>query len=318
MGILSGKAAIVTGGARGIGRAHALELARQGAAVVVNDLGGAVTGNGADGGAAQAVAAEIVAGGGRAVANAASVADWAAAKTMVDDALAHFGRLDILVCNAGINRPSSIADLTEADWDAEIAVHLKGTAAVAHWAAAHWRAAGPEAGRALVCTTSPVGLHPMPAGAAYGAAKAGIAAFVQVAAQELAGLGVRCNAIAPSGRTRMVEASEFVLAQMPAPAEAGAFDRHDPAHIAPLVAYLASPLCRFTGRVFGVEGGDVALFDGWTAAHLVSAGDARWAPEALAAALEALPVQSATQAFFPGGRIATAVPPNRTLKALVK
>jgi len=313
MGLLDGKVAVVTGAGRGLGRAHALALADAGARVVVNDLGGSIAGEGAGDDAANAVAEEIRDRGGIAVANFASVADWRGAATVVEQAVGTFGGLDIVVNNAGINRPAAIADLGEADWDLEIAVHLKGTAAVTHWAAVHWRERGPEAGRAVVNTTSPVGLHPMPSGSAYGAAKAGIAAFTQVAAQELAEYGVRANAIAPCGRTRMVEAAPFVLAQMP---RREGFDRHAPEHVSPLVVYLASPLCRFTGRVFGVEGGDVALFAPWDAEHLVSAGDAAWTPDALSAALADLPEQARTRAFFPGGRLDTVSPPNRALKAL--
>lgn len=313
MSLLDGKVAVVTGAGRGLGRAHALALAAAGARVVVNDLGGSTLGEGSDADAANAVAEEIRGSGGQAVANLASVADWHGAATIVEQAVATFGGLDIVVNNAGINRPAAIADMSEADWDLEIAVHLKGTAAVTRAAAAHWRERGPVAGRALVNTTSPVGLHPMPSGAAYGAAKAGIAAFTQVAAQELAELGVRANAIAPCGRTRMVEASEFVLAQMP---RREGFDRHAPEHVSPLVVYLASPLCRFTGRIFGVEGGDVVLFAPWHAAEPVCNGEAAWTAEALAEALAAHPVQAPSQAFFPGGRVAVASPPNRTLKAL--
>jgi len=136
---------------------------------------------------------------------------------------------------------------------------------------------------------------------------------VEVAAQELAELGVRANVIAPSGRTRMVEASDFVLAQMP---KREGFDRHLPEHIAPLIVYLASPLCRFTGRVFGIEGGDVVLFAPWDGEHLVSNGEATWTAEGLAAALDPLPAQASTRAFFPGGRLDTVSPPHRTLKAL--
>ena len=313
MGLLDGKVAVVTGAGRGLGRAHALALAAAGARVVVNDLGGSTTGEGADDDAANEVAELIHEEGGLAVANLASVADWQAAATIVEQAVHTFGRLDIVVNNAGINRPAGIAEMSEIDWDLEIAVHLKGTAAVTHHAARFWRERGPEAGRALVNTTSPVGLHPMPLGSAYGAAKAGIAAFTQVAAQELAELGVRANAIAPCGRTRMVAASDFVLAQMPM---RDGFDRHLPEHVSPLVVYLASPRCRFTGRVFGVEGGDVALFAPWDATELVSRGDAPWTPEALADALDPLPPQAPTRAFFPGGRLDTVSPPNRTLKAL--
>ena len=279
--------------------------------MLVNDLGGAVTGGGG-GDAAADVVAEIAATGGEAVANVASVADWAGAASIVADALARFGRLDIVVNNAGINRPASLIDMTETDFDLEIAVHLKGTAAVSHFAARHWASLGPQAGRAIVNTTSPVGVHPMPLGGAYGAAKAGIAALTQCHAQELAALGVRVNAIAPCARTRMVAASAEVLASMP---EADGFDRHAPEHVSPLVVYLASRLNRFTGRVFGVEGPDVALFRSWSADELVTR-DAGWSAQALSDALAALPVQSDTYAFYPGGRLATRVPPNRTLKAL--
>lgn len=313
MSLLDGKVAVVTGAGRGLGRAHALALAAAGARVVVNDLGGSTQGEGADADAANQVAEEIRDRGGLAVANLASVADWQGAATIIEQAVMSFGGLDIVVNNAGINRPAAIAEMSEADWDLEIAVHLKGTAAVTHHAARFWRERGPATGRAIVNTTSPVGLHPMPSGAAYGAAKAGIAALTQVVAQELAELGVRANAIAPCGRTRMVEASPFVLAQMP---HRDGFDRHLPEHVSPLVVYLASPLCRFTGRVFGVEGGDVALFAPWDATELVSSGDASWTPEELADALSGLPEQAPTRAFFPGGRIETVSPPNRTLKAL--
>lgn len=315
MALLSGKVAIVTGGGRGLGRCHALALAAQGAAVVVNDLGGAVTGGGPDengGGAAEQVVAEIKAMGGQAVANRASVADWAGAESIIADAVAAFGGLDIVVNNAGINRPASLIDLTEADYDLETAVHLKGTTAVCHHAARLWAGQGRREGRAIINTTSPVGVHPMPEGGPYCAAKAGIAALTVVAAQELAGLGVRVNAVAPAARTRMVMASPSVDQLMP---RAEGFDRHLPDHVSPLVVYLASSLNRFTGRIFGAEGPDVALYQPWSADWLVS-GAGHWQPEALADALAALPEQAPIRAFYPGGRIDTVIPPNRTLKAL--
>jgi NAD(P)-dependent dehydrogenase (short-subunit alcohol dehydrogenase family) len=312
MRLLDGKVAIVTGGGRGLGRAHALALAAAGAAVIVNDYGGGLTGGAPEADAAAAVAAEIIAAGGRAFANRANVGNWAGAQSIIDDAVGHFGRLDIVVNNAGINRPATIIDMTEADFDLEIAVHLKGTAGISHFAAAHWAAIGSESGRAIINTTSPVGMHPMPQGGAYGAAKAGIAAMTQCHAQELAKYGVRVNAIAPCGRTRMVAASEFVLATMPL---SEGFDRHAPEHVAPLIVYLASKLNRFTGRVFGVEGPDVAVFSPWSADELVTQAGG-WSAETLGAALADLPSQAQTQAFYPGGRIATASPPNRTLKAL--
>ncbi|MEI6485105.1 MAG: SDR family NAD(P)-dependent oxidoreductase [Sphingomonadales bacterium] len=319
MALLAGKVAIVTGGGRGLGRSHALALAAHGAAVVVNDLGGPVTGGGPDesqgpqtGSAADAVVAEIIARGGRAVANRASVADWTAAGSIIADAVAAFGRLDIVVNNAGINRPASLIALTEADYDLETGVHLKGTTAVCHHAAALWASEGRREGRAIINTTSPVGVHPMREGGPYCAAKAGIAALTVVAAQELASLGVRANAIAPAARTRMVMASPAVDQLMP---RSDGFDRHLPEHVSPLVVYLASDLNRFTGRIFGVEGPDVALYQPWSADWLAS-GDGQWAVAALAEALEPLPAQAPIRAFYPGGRIDTLIPPNRTLKAL--
>lgn len=315
MALLLGKVAIVTGGGRGLGRCHALALAAHGAAVVVNDLGGSVTGDGPvelQGGTAADVVAEIIAMGGRAVANRASVADWAGAKTIIDDAVTAFGGLDIVVNNAGINRPANLIDLTEADYDLETGVHLKGTTAVCHHAAALWAKQGRREGRAIVNTTSPVGVHPMAGGGPYCAAKAGIAALTVAAAQELAHLGVRANAIAPAARTRMVMASPAVDQLMP---KTEGFDRHLPDHVSPLVVYLASPLNRFTARIFGVEGPDVALYQPWSADWLVS-GDGQWQVPALAQALAALPEQAPIRAFYPGGRIDTLIPPNRTLKAL--
>jgi NAD(P)-dependent dehydrogenase (short-subunit alcohol dehydrogenase family) len=315
MALLSGKVAIVTGGGRGLGRCHALALAAHGASVVVNDLGGSVTGGSPDelqGGAAADVVAEIIAMGGRAVANRASVADWAGAKSIIDDALAAFDGLDIVVNNAGINRPASLIDLTEADYDLETNVHLKGTTAICHHAAVLWAKQGRKEGRAIVNTTSPVGVHPMVNGGPYCAAKAGIAALTVVAAQELAALGVSVNAIAPAARTRMVMASPSVDQLMP---KSDGFDRHLPDHVSPLVVYLASPLNRFTGRIFGVEGPDVALYQPWSADWLVT-GDGQWEVPALAGALATLPNQAPIRAFYPGGRIETVIPPNRTLKAL--
>lgn len=316
MALLSGKVAIVTGGGRGLGRCHALALAAHGAAVVVNDLGGSVTGGGPDelqGGTAAAVVAEIIAAGGRAVANRASVADWAAAKTIIDDAVTAFGGLDIVVNNAGINRPASLINLTEADFDLETGVNLKGTTAVCHHAAAYWAREGRrESLRAIINTTSPVGVHPMINGGPYCAAKAGIAALTVAAAQELAALGVRVNAIAPAARTRMVEASPSVDQLMP---KSDGFDRHLPDHVSPLVVYLASSLNRFTGRIFGVEGPDVALYQPWSADWLVT-GNGHWQVPDLAEALAALPAQAPIRAFYPGGRIDTVIPPGRTLKAL--
>ena len=311
MRLLEGKVAVVTGGGNGLGRCHALALAAAGARVVVNDLGGSVTGGGS-GDAADAVAEEIRDMGGQAVANRASVADWAGAATIIEQAVTTFGGIDIVVNNAGINRPASIASMTEADFDLEVGVHLKGTAAVSHHAARFWSDRGPAKGRAIINTTSPVGVHPMPDGGPYCAAKAGVAAFTQVLAQELASLGVRANAIAPAARTRMVMASPSVDQLMP---RSTGFDRHAPEHVSPLVVYLASDLCRFTGRIFGVEGPDVTLYTPWSADVLVTAASG-WSAQALASALADTSRQAAIRAFYPGGRIEAVSPPNRTLKAL--
>jgi NAD(P)-dependent dehydrogenase (short-subunit alcohol dehydrogenase family) len=311
MRLLENKVAVVTGGGNGLGRCHALALAAAGARVVVNDLGGDVTGGGS-GDAAARVVAEIQDLGGQAVANRASVADWAGAATIIEQAVSTFGGLDIVVNNAGINRPASIANLTETDFDLEVGVHLKGTTAVCHHAARFWTERGPAAGRAIINTSSPVGVHPMPDGGPYCAAKAGIAALTMVLAQELANLGVRANAIAPAARTRMVMASPSVDQLMP---RSDGFDRHLPDHVSPLIVYLASSLCRFTGRVFGVEGPDVAIYQPWSADWLVT-GASQWHAEALAEALAAIPEQADIRAFYPGGRIETVFPPRRTLKAL--
>ena len=175
-----------------------------------------------------------------------------------------------------------------------------------------WAAQGRREGRAIINTTSPVGVHPMINGGPYCAAKAGIAALTVVAAQELARLGVRVNAIAPAARTRMVMASPSVDQLMP---KSDGFDRHLPDHVSPLVVYLASSLNRFTGRIFGVEGPDVALYQPWSADWLVT-GDGHWEVTALADALATLPEQAPIRAFYPGGRIDTVIPPGRTLKAL--
>jgi len=232
-----GKVAIVTGAGSGLGREYALALAAHGAAVVVNDLGGAVTGVALTGDSARSVTDEIISHGGRAVANRNSVAEWGSADGIVSLALAEFGRLDIVINNAGNNRPSSLVDLSETDAEVQLGTHLKGTLAVSHFAARHWAHIGAAAGRAIVNTTSAVGLHPAAGGGVYGAAKAGVIALTVSHAQELAKYGVRVNAVAPCARTRMVEASPNVLALMP---KSDGFDRHEPAHVAPLVLYLAS------------------------------------------------------------------------------
>lgn len=270
MGALDGRVAVITGAGRGIGREHALLFASEGAAVVVNDLGGSNSGSGSDTGPAQEVADEIIAAGGRAVANTANIAAWDGAESLVAQAISEYGRLDVVVNNAGILRDGFIPTLAEADWDAVIAVHLKGHFSVMRHAAAHWKAeskAGRQPNAAIVNTASASGVTMPNAGQAnYGAAKAAIAALTQVAADELERYGVRANAIAPIARTRLTLATPGMGAMMAAEAEdveEGGFDAFSPANISPLVAYLATADCPITGKVFAVQGGAIDELTGW-------------------------------------------------------
>ncbi|MFE6925006.1 SDR family oxidoreductase [Nocardia sp. NPDC057663] len=271
MSSLAGKVAVITGAGRGIGREHALLFAREGAKVVVNDLGGSNAGEGADVGPAQQVADEIRAAGGDAVANTDNIATWDGAQNLIAQAVAEFGGLDIVVNNAGILRDVFVAAMDESQWDAVIAVHLKGHAAVLHHAAAYWKAqskAGNQPNAAVINTASASGVTLPNAGQAnYGAAKAGIAALTQVAAEELGRYGVRVNAIAPIARTRLTLATpgmgEMFAAEAAAAAESGGFDAFSPANISPLVAYLASDKCPITGKVFAVQGGAISELAGW-------------------------------------------------------
>ena len=314
MRLLEGKVAVVTGAASGLGREYAIAFAQHGAAVIVNDFGASVDGERMQSNSADAVVDEIISCGGEAVANTASVVDWDGAKSIIETATQHFGRLDIVINNAGNNRPSSLVDLAEQDVDSQIGVHLKGTLAVSHFAAAYWNEVGAEAHRAIVNTTSAAGLHPTAGGGVYGATKSAIAALTVSHAQELARLGVRVNAVAPCARTRMVNESPTVLAMMP---KAEGFDRHAPEHVAPLVVYLASSLCRFTGRVFAIEGPDVAIYRSFTVEQDWSTHEA-WTPEELAQTFADINERSDTQAFFPGGVVRQSVPSGSALKALNK
>ncbi|HEV8562454.1 MAG TPA: SDR family oxidoreductase [Actinophytocola sp.] len=267
MGALDGRVAIITGAGRGIGREHALLFAAEGASVVVNDLGGANDGSGADRSPAQQVVDDIVAAGGKAVINTADVADWRGAAGLVEQAADEFGGLDVLVNNAGILRDGFIAGLEESQWDAVITVHLKGHFAPLRHAAAYWKRqskAGQRVHGSVINTASASGTFlPNPGQANYGAAKAAIAALTLVAAQELERYGVRVNAIAPVARTRLTLATPGLGAMFAAPVEEDGFDAFSPANIAPLVAYLATERCPVTGKLFAVQGGAISELSGW-------------------------------------------------------
>lgn len=293
MGALDGRVAIITGAGRGIGREHALLFAQEGAKVVVNDLGGTNDGTGQDSTPAQQVVDEIAAMGGQAVANYDNVADWEGAQHMVNAAVEAFGDLDILVNNAGILRDRVLVNMTESEWDAVIAVHLKGHFAPSRWAAAYWREqfkAGVTKPRNIVHTSSTSGLFSNPGQSNYGAAKTGIATFSQILAKELARYNVKSNSIAPAARTRLTEATPGLGERIAAPTDAALFDEWDPANISPLVAYLASTDCDFTGETFFVKAGEVTRIRSWERAETVEQND-RWKVSELTAALNKMAAQ---------------------------
>jgi NAD(P)-dependent dehydrogenase (short-subunit alcohol dehydrogenase family) len=287
MGALEGRVAVITGAGRGLGREHALLFAAEGAKVVVNDLGGSNDGTGSTLSPAQEVVDEIRAMGGEAVVNGDDVASWDGAQRMINAAIETFGDLDILVNNAGILRDRVLINMTEGEWDAVIAVHLKGHFAPTRWAAAYWREehkAGRGKPRHVVHTSSTSGLFSNPGQCNYGAAKSGIATFSQIVAKELTRYDVKSNCIAPAARTRLTLATPG-LPEIMQPRE-GAFDEWDPANVSPLVAYLCSTQCAFTGETFFVQGGVVKRVQSWTMAETVERDD-RWTVDALAAALAA-------------------------------
>jgi NAD(P)-dependent dehydrogenase (short-subunit alcohol dehydrogenase family) len=261
MGICDDRVAIVTGAGRGIGREHALLLAAQGAKVVVNDIGGSVDGSGSDVGPAQQVADEITAKSGQAVANTDDVSEWAGAEKLIGAAVEAFGKLDVLINNAGILRDRMLVNMTEAEWDAVIKVHLKGTFAPSHFAANHWRErskAGDQVDARIINTSSPSGIYGNVGQTNYGAAKAGVASFTIIAAKELARYGVTVNAIAPAALTRMTE--DLGMGQLDDEAK----EQMSPKHIAPIVCWLASPLSAgVTGRIFDVSGRMLSVSEGW-------------------------------------------------------
>ena len=285
MGALDGRVAIITGAGRGLGREHALLFASEGAKVVVNDLGGDAHGEGADATAAQQTVADIVAAGGEAVVNGDNVADWDGAERLVRQAIDTFGDLHVLVNNAGILRDRVIINMTEAEWDAVIAVHLKGHFCPTRHAAAYWREqtkAGKQVQASIVHTSSTSGLFANPGQANYDSAKSGIATFSQVCAKELVRYGVRSNAIAPGARTRLTLETPGLGDMVKPPDDPGAFDIWDPANVSPFVAYLATAECPISGETFLVQGGVVQRVKSWSTAEKIDKGD-RWTVAELAA-----------------------------------
>jgi NAD(P)-dependent dehydrogenase (short-subunit alcohol dehydrogenase family) len=280
MGMLDGKVAVITGAGRGIGRGEALLFADEGARVVANDLGGEWNGTGADSRAASQVVEEIKAAGGEAVPHFEDISEEAGAASLIAAALDSWGRLDVVVNNAGILRDRMVFNMSAEDWDAVMKVHLRGHFLVTRAASLHWRErakAGEEVRGAIVNTSSTSGILGNVGQSNYGAAKAGIAAFSYIVAMELARYGVTVNTIAPGARTRMTEKT-FGELKLPE----GEFDSLAPENVAPMVAYLASDAAaHITGQVFYVQGGLVQLYQGWTPVAEIQR-DQRWTPAELA------------------------------------
>jgi NAD(P)-dependent dehydrogenase (short-subunit alcohol dehydrogenase family) len=261
VGLCENRVCIVTGAGRGIGREHALMLASQGAKVLINDLGGAMDGTGSEAGPAEQVAAEIKAMGGEAAYNTDDISNWGGAESLVKQAVDVFGRLDVLINNAGILRDRMLTNMSEAEWDAVVKVHLKGTAGPSHFAAAYWRQqskAGEAVDARIINTTSPSGIYGNVGQTNYGAAKAGIAAFTIISALELGSYGVTVNAIAPAALTRMTE--NLGMGQL----DEAAKEQMSPRWIAPIVTWLASEESKgVSGRVFDVSGRALSVSEGW-------------------------------------------------------
>jgi NAD(P)-dependent dehydrogenase (short-subunit alcohol dehydrogenase family) len=291
MGSLDGRVALITGAGHGLGREHALLFASEGARVVVNDLDVNLDGSPLEASAAERVVDEIVAAGGEAVANHGNVADFGGARAMVDQAIDVFGRLDVLVNNAGFVRDSYMHKMTEQQFDDVIKVHVKGHFAPLRHATDHWRArskAGEQVDGAVVNTMSGSGTNvPNPGQINYGAAKAAIAAMTLIAAAELGRVGVRVNAVSPVARTRATLATPGPVGEMVKPPEdPNAFDTYHPKHVSALVAFLATADCPLTGKAFQVHGGEIAELTGWTLGDAVTS-DEDWTVERIADALGA-------------------------------
>lgn len=280
MGILDSKVAVITGAGRGIGRGEALLFAEEGARVVVNDLGGEWDGTGADPRTASQVAEEIQAAGGEAVAHFEDVSEEAGARSLIAQALESWGRLDIVVNNAGILRDRMVFNMSVEEWDAVMKVHLRGHFLVTRAACQHWRdlsKSGEQVSGRIINTSSTSGILGNAGQSNYGAAKAGIAAFSYIVAMEMQRYGVTVNAIAPGARTRLTEKT-FGDLTIPE----GEFDALAPENVAPMVAYLASDAAAdITGQVFYVQGGLVQLYQGWTPVAEIQKTE-RWTPSELA------------------------------------
>lgn len=295
MGICDGRVVVITGAGRGLGRAHALAFAAEGAKVVVNDLGATLQGEGTDLSPAQEVVNEIEAMGGQAIVNGDDISDWDGAGNLVQSAIDTFGGLDTVVTNAGIVRDRMFVNMTVDDWDAVIKVHLRGTFCPVKRAVEYWRAeskAGRQRAARVVTTSSGAGLMGSIAQTNYAAAKAGIATFTINIAAELGRIGVTANSIAPSARSRM---TEDAFAEMMAKPESG-FDAMDPANISPIVVWLGSEQSgHVTGRVFECAGGELSVADGWQHGTPVDKG-ARWEPAELGPVVDDLIAASPTPA----------------------
>ena len=286
-GLCEGRVVIVTGAGRGIGRAHALEFARQGAKVVVNDLGVSLAGEGGGDSPAEEVVKEIQAAGGEAVANGSDVADFEQAGQLVKAAIDAFGGLDVVVNNAGFVRDRMFVSTSEEEWDAIIRVHLKGHFAVTSNACAYWRQQskdGQPVDARIINTSSGAGLQGSVGQSSYSAAKAGIATLTLIQAAELGRYGITANAIAPSARTRM---TEEVFAEMMAKPDSG-FDAMAPENISPLVVWLGSAESKdVTGQIFELAGGKISVADGWREGPAIDKG-ARWEPDEIGSAVSDL------------------------------
>lgn len=294
MGICDGRVVIITGAGRGLGRAHALAFAAEGAKVVVNDVGASLTGEGHDLTPAAEVVAEITASGGQAMVNDDDISDWDGAGRLVRQTIDTFGRLDTVVCNAGIVRDRMIVNMSVDEWDAVMRVHLRGTFCPVRHAIDYWRGmhkAGTPIDARVVTTSSGAGLFGSVSQGNYSAAKAGIAAFTIVAAAELERYGIRVNGIAPSARSRMTEEAFAEMMRRP---DSG-FDAMDPANVSPLVVWLGSADCHVNGRMFEIAGGQVSVADGWQHGDVFDKGS-RLAPSEIGGIVDDLLKQAPASA----------------------